>query len=233
MPDSRRARPTIRCLTEDLGLSLPWVDADLGELDDPWLGELRRITPASPQGQKRILAIASPLVYRLRFSAERGVTWVDEEHDVVWLCAVHRRQEGSDDDAYTWFAKLHADGKLLPSSDDRLRDRVEAVIRLQRGLTAGLLQLVDAALSRKGSELSAELGRYLPCRVLVLGSGGIQEIWCALSARAADGTHVRDELRDILFAALEQRFPDAVFEVRSDWPTGHAGWWEAVRLGLR
>src|SRR6266536_1788868 len=127
MPDRRRARPTIRCLTEDLGIALPWLDTDLGELDDSWLGELRRIAPASPRGQKRVLAIGSPLVYRLRLSAERGVTWMDEEHDVVWLCAVHRRQEGSDDDAYTWFAKLHADGMLLPSSDDRLRDRTSAV----------------------------------------------------------------------------------------------------------
>lgn len=128
---------------------------------------------------------------------------------------------------------MHADGKLLPAGDDRLRDRAEAVIRLQRGLTAGMLRLVDDALSHKGSELSADLGGHLPCRVLVLGNGQIEEIWCALSARAADGTHVRDELRDILFAALEARFPDAVFEVRSDWPGGRTGWWEAVRLGLR
>lgn len=233
MPDRRRARPTIRCLTEDLGIALPWLDTDLGELDDSWLGELRRIAPASPRGQKRVLAIGSPLVYRLRLSAERGVTWMDEEHGVVWLCAVHRRQEGSDDDAYTWFAKLHADGMLLPSSDDRLRDRSEAVIRLQRGLTAALLRLVDDARSRKGSELSADLGGYLPCRVLVRGNGQIEEIWCALSARAAGGTHVRDELRDILFAALEAHLPDAVFEVRGDWPGGQASWWEAIRLGLR
>jgi hypothetical protein len=170
-------------------------------------------------------------VYRLRFSAERGATWVDEEHGVVWLCAVHRRQEGSDDDAYIRFAKLH--GKLLPSGDDRLRDRAEAVIRLQRGLTAAMLRLVDDARSQKESELSAALGGYLPCRVLVLGNGRTEEIWCALSARAGDGTHVRDELRDILFAALEAHFPDAVFEVRSDWPGGSASWWEAVRLGLR
>jgi hypothetical protein len=63
--------------------------------------------------------------------------------------------------------------------------------------------------------------------------GGIDEIWCALSVRATNGTHVRDELRDILFAALEAYFPDAIFEVRGDWPTGHVDWWEAVRLGLR
>ena len=33
----------------------------------------------------------------------------------------------------------------------------------------------------------------------------------------ADGTHVRDGLRDLLFAALETRFPDAVFEIRANW----------------
>ena len=71
----------------------------------------------------------------------------------------------SDDDAYTWFAKLHAEGELVPSDDDRLRDRAEAVIRLQRGLTAQLLQLVDDALAQKGTELRADLGGYLPCHV--------------------------------------------------------------------
>jgi hypothetical protein len=224
MSASRRARPTIRCLTEDLGLTLPWLDTDLGAIEDPWLDELRRIAPVSPQGQKRVLSVGSPLVYRLRFSAERGVTWVDEDHGVVWLCAVQRRQEGSGDDAYTWFAKLHADGRLLPSGDDRLRDRAEAVIRLQRGLTAAMLRLVDDSLARKGTELAADLGGYLPCRGLVRGNGKIEEIWCALSARAADGTHVRDGSRDLLFAALETRFPGAVFEIRGDWPGGRADW---------
>jgi hypothetical protein len=158
---------------------------------------------------------------------------VDEEPGIVWLCAVHRREEGSDSDAYAWFAKLHGAGQLLPSDDDRLRDRAEAVIRLQRGLMSDLMQLVDDALGRKGTELRADLGQYLPCRVLAQDSGSVQEIWCALSVRAADGTHVVDELRSILFAALEAHFPDAVFEVRGDWPAGHVEWWEKVRLGLR
>jgi hypothetical protein len=30
----------------------------------------------------------------------------------LWLCAVHRREQGSDGDAYAWFAKLHAAGEL-------------------------------------------------------------------------------------------------------------------------
>jgi hypothetical protein len=230
---NRRARPTLRCLTEDLGLDVPGLGVDLGDIDHPWLGELRRIAPRSPQGQKRILAIAQPLVYRLRVSSDRGATWVDEEHDIVWLCAVHRREEGSDDDAYAWFARLHASGQLLPSGDDLLRDRAEAAIRLQRGLNAELLGLVDAALSHRGAELAADLGEYLPCRALVVASAGVEEIWCALSSRATDGTYVPDRLRDILFAALERHFPDSVFEVRHDWPTGGVGWWEVVRLGLR
>ncbi len=95
------------------------------------------------------------------------------------------------------------------------------------------MQLADHALLQAGTELESELGRYLPCRILVLRSGGLEEIWCALSVRAADGTHVDDSLRDVLFAALEEHFTDAVFEVRSDWPKGLVGWWEAVRMGLR
>jgi hypothetical protein len=233
METNRRARPTIRCLTEDLNRDLPGLDTDLGEIEDSWLDELRRIAPTSPQGQKRILAIVQPMVYRLRVSSSRAATWLDESHDIVWLCAVHRREQGSDDDAYAWFAGLHGTGRLLPSQDDRLRDRAEAVIRLQRGLTAELLRLVQDALSHLGTELAAELGGYLPCRVLVRDGGGVQEIWCALSSRAVDGTHVRDQLRDILFLALELHFPEAIFEVRSDWPTGQTGWWEVVRLGLR
>jgi len=233
MPTNRRARPTIRCLTEDLGLELPGLNVDLGEIDHPWLDELRRTAPTSPSGQKRVLAIARPLVYRLRVSASRGATWVDEGHGIVWLCAARRREEGADDDAFAWFAALHARGELLPSQDDRVRDRAEAAIRLHRALTAELLQLADDALSRHGTEQTADLGGYIPCRVLVQSGEGVTEIWCALGTRAGDGARIQDRLRDILFAELENHFPGAIFEVRSDWPTGRLGWWEVVRMGLR
>src|SRR6266511_2229691 len=139
MSSDRRARPTIRCLTVDLDIDLPGLDVDLGDLDHPFRDELRRVAPTSPDGQKRILSIDHPLVYRIRVSSERGATWVDEPNDIVWLCAAHRRQQDSDDDAYAYFADLHESGDLLPNDDDRLRDRAEAAIRLQRGLTADLL----------------------------------------------------------------------------------------------
>lgn len=230
---SRRARPTIRCLTNDLGLELPNLDVDLGQIDHPLLDDIRRLGPTSPRGQKRIVAVDYPLVYRVRVSDYRGATWVDQEHDLVWLCAARRREEGSAEDTYRYFVHLHEQGNLLPTDDDYRRDRAEAVIRLQRGLTAELLGLVDQALDAPGNEYQQNLGDWFPCRVLVLESGGVQEIWCALSTRAVDGTGVRPQLRDLLFAALEQHVAPALFEPRSDWPTGPVNWAEVVVLGLR
>jgi hypothetical protein len=233
VPVSCRARPTIRCLVDDLGIELPSLDVDLGEIDHPLLEEVRRLAPASPRGQKRILAIDQPLIYRVRVSDYRGGTWVDEEHSIVWLCATRRREEGSEADAYRYFQYLHEQGNLLPTDDDYLRDRAEAAIRLQRGLTTALLALVDQALANPGNEYQHDLGNWLPCRVLVLESGGVQEIWCSLGTRAIDGTGVKSQLRDLLFAAVEQHVSPALFEVRSDWPTGSVDWAEVVMLGLR
>jgi hypothetical protein len=232
-PPPRRGRPTLRCCTQDLGLELPGLDVDLGDVDDPWLDELRRIAPHSPTGQKRILSIGSPMVFRLRVSDERGATWLDESRNVVWLCGVHRRKEGSDDDAFAWFASLHADNRLLPSDDDRLRDRAEAALRFHKKLTGDLLGLVDAALVDVEHELTTDLGEWLPCRALVRSDDGIQEIWCALSTCGNDGDFVSENQRDLLFAELERYLQPAMFEARSDWPVGGVKWWEVVRFGVR
>ena len=86
-------RPTIRMPVEDLGLALPELAVDLGETRPPLAGlSSAGSRLSSPTGQKRILSIAEPLVYRLRVSSERGATWIDDDQ-VVWLCAV-RRQGG-------------------------------------------------------------------------------------------------------------------------------------------
>ena len=190
----RRSRPTIRCLTADLGLELPALDVDLGELDHPWMDELRRITPASPRGQKRILSIDHPLVYRLRVGSERGATWIED--DIVWLCAARRREEGSEDDPFKWFSQLHALGELPPTDDDHLRDRAEAAIRLHRALTSDLCRLIDSAMSEKGNQRLVELCDWLPCRALTVQSNDVEEIWCALSILDVDGDFVREPIRD-------------------------------------
>ncbi|MGH3470437.1 MAG: hypothetical protein ACRDPG_00125 [Nocardioidaceae bacterium] len=201
-------------------------------MDDPWLAELRRIAPESPTGQKRILSIDHPLVFRLRISNERGATWVDEGH-VVWLCAVRRREDGSDDDAFEWFAELHATGRLLPTDDDRLRDQAEEAVRTHGSLRRDLFDLADRALAEPGREFETDLDGWLPALVITYTDSGLTEIWCAISVRAADSNFIRPDVRDLLFAALEDHLAPAVFEARSDWPVGDVGWFEAVRLGLR
>jgi hypothetical protein len=230
---ARRARPTIRCVVDDLHFNLPSLDVDLGEINHPLLAEVRRLTPTSPQGQKRVLTINQRLVYRIRVSHYRGATWVDDPRHIVWLCAARGREEGAEGDAYSYFRHLHERGILLPSDNDFLRDRAEAAIRLQRGLTAELLEAVEQALAAAGNEFHQELGGWLPCRVLVLESAGVQEIWCALGTRAVDGSGVKPQLRDVLFAALERQLAPTLFESRTDWPNGSVHWAEVVVLGLR
>ena len=233
MPGARRARPTIRCLNEDLGLELPGLDIDLEDLAHPFMDELRRVAPTSPDGQKRILSIDSPLVYRIRVSSERGATWVDEQTNVVWLCAAHRREDDSDDDAFVWFSKLHVSGRLLPDDDDRLRDAAEAVLRLFRDLEEDLHRAADRALGDKGTELRVDLGDYLPCRLLVVEDNGVEEIWCAISVRATDGAFPTERLRELLFASLGEYLSAGDFEARTDWPSGDVEWFEVVRLWMR
>ncbi len=108
---------TLRCLRDDLYLDLPPVEVDLGSLDHPLIAEARRLAPSAPRGQKRILSIGHPLVYRLRHARWRGATWLESDEARFWLCAGAQREEGSGDDAYELFAALHRAGRLLPDED--------------------------------------------------------------------------------------------------------------------
>jgi hypothetical protein len=121
----------------------------------------------------------------------------------------------------------------LPGDDDFLRDRAEAVTRLQRRLRDALVALFDAAATDPGVEHRADLGGWIPARVLVLEGRGLQEIWCALDIRGLDGTFVPERLLDLLFVALEEHMGAAAFEVRGDWPTEKLEWAEVVRYGIR
>ncbi len=153
---------------------------------------------------------------------------------LVWLCAVHRRQGSSENDAYAFFFGLHAAGRLLPDDDDRRRDLAEGGVRAQRALETDLLALVDQALGTPDIEVTADLGGTVPARVPVIDQDRSQEIWCALSSRSVDDEFVPDLARDLLFAALEAHVSPALFEARQDWPTRVVpAWFEVVVLGVR
>ncbi|HEY2318025.1 MAG TPA: hypothetical protein VGH67_06980 [Solirubrobacteraceae bacterium] len=87
----------------DLGIELPTVDVDLGSTEHPLMEEARRVAPAAPRGQKRILAIDQPLVYRLRHGRWRGATWLEHEAARFWLLAGALRAAGARGDDYEVF----------------------------------------------------------------------------------------------------------------------------------
>lgn len=129
--------------------------------------------------------------------------------------------------------RAHGERRLLPTDDDRLRDQAEEALRLFGRLKGDLVDLVDRARADAGTEHERELDGWLPSRALDVQGEAVEEIWCAISVRAVDGSFIRPETRDLLFAALGQHLAPVELEAHSDWPSGEIGWFEAVRLCVR
>lgn len=150
-----RTRVTIRCITDDLGLPLPPVEVDIGSVAHPLVVEVRRLAPHAPRGQKRVLAIEHPMIYRARHGRWRGATWVEEAQQRFWLCAAALRTDGSSDDAFQRFVALHSAGRLLPSADDELRDRAEESARAIAEARSILPEALNAAMTRRDARARA------------------------------------------------------------------------------
>jgi hypothetical protein len=224
-------RVTLRCLREDVGLDVPPVEVDLGAMDHPLIAEARRVAPTAPRGQKRVLSIGRPLVYRLRHGRWRGATWLEADAGRFWLCAAAQREAGSPDDAYELFAALHAAGRLLPDDDDRLRDALERNVRVIDSAAAEIPVLLARANARRGRDVTARLGELVDMRLQVSLAG--DEVWVAIATQAADGRFVEERLRDVLFRLVFDVARAEVSEPRADWPSGSLAWFEVARLGLR
>lgn len=172
----KRARPTLRCLREDLRLPLPHIDRPLDEIDHPLLAKTsdQFADPATPH--ERIRAIDDAVLFKVKIQRWRGAVWVEPE--LAWLVAAGRRESGSGDDFY---AVLASDGRnararhnaghkpalttdtytahLLPAIEDRDRYALEATARLVRRLQAITSDLVRASLC-DGREHFAQLDTF-------------------------------------------------------------------------
>jgi hypothetical protein len=222
---------TLRCLREDLDVELPPVEVDLGGLDHPLIGEARRLAPAASRGQKRILSIERPLVYRLRHGRWRGATWLEAEAARFWLCASAQREENSGEDAYEIFAALHQTGRLLPDDDDRLRDELERNARIIDAAASLIPSVLVDAFANRDRDIAARFGGLIDVRLHVTDPG--EEVWVAIATQATDGRFVEERLRDVLFGLVLEAAEADLWEPRADWPSGELAWFEVARLGLR
>ena len=228
---ARRTRVTLRCVREDLGVALPSVERDLGALDHPLIVEARRVAPSAPRGQKRILSIDSPLVYRIRHGRWRGATWLETDEARLWLCAGALREEGPGEDAYQLFAALHKSGRLLPNDDDHLRDTLERNARIIDDAAASIPRALAAAFAGRGRDVTTRIGDLIDARLHATAAG--DEIWVAIATQAADGRFVDKRLRDVVFRLVFDAAEAELWEPRADWPSGDLAWFEVARLGLR
>jgi hypothetical protein len=227
----RRTRVTLRCLREDLEVEAPPVEVDLGSLDHPLLSEARRLAPAAPRGQRRILSIEHPLVYRLRHGRWRGATWLEVESARFWLCAGAQREEGSGEDAYEIFAALHRAGRLLPDDDDQVRDELERNARIIDDAADSIPSVLADAFANRDRDVAVCFGGLVDARLHVTAPGG--EVWVAIATQATDGRFVEERLRDVLFGLVLDAAEAELWEPRADWPSGELAWFEVARLGLR
>jgi hypothetical protein len=228
---ARRTRVTLRCLRDDLKLELPPVQIDLGGLDHVLVGETRRLAPTAPRGQKRILSIEHPLVYRVRHGRWRGATWLESGAARFWLCAGAQREEGSGEDAYEQFAALHRAHRLLPDADDRLRDALERNARIIDAARDSIDAALPEAFDRRGHDIAVSFAGLIDARLHVAASD--EEVWVAIATQATDGRFVDERLRDVLFGLVLTAAEAALWEPRADWPSGELAWFEVARLGLR
>lgn len=232
----RRTRVTLRCITDDFHLPIPESTVDLADLDHPLVVEAARVAAASPRGQKRIEAIESPLIYRIRSGQHRGATWLEQRDpppELLWLLAAALRHEGDRSDAYEYFVRLASAGTLLPTTADYLRLRVEAAGRLLDTCIADMTTLLRRAEECLATEVSAVLGGFMRARAVFVSRDGYHEVWLALGVDSVSGDATPVALRDTLFASAREILHAEACDAVYAWPGRRLSGHEIARLYLR
>ena len=180
----RQARPTLRCLREDLELAVPRADTPLDEIPHPLLAKVAERFADDQTPQERIAAIDDQVLFKAKVQRWRGAVLLDDG-ETAWLIAAGQREEGSPDDFYAVLATRAKAARaqynaqhtpplatatytasLLPGREDELRWQAEAAVRTERRLKTVVHTLVRNSLL-DGHEHAAMLdGAALGIQVL-------------------------------------------------------------------
>ncbi|HEV3173168.1 MAG TPA: hypothetical protein VGZ32_22665 [Actinocrinis sp.] len=110
-------RPTLRCLTQDLGLPLPSARVLLDDVEHPLLQKSAEQFADADTPHERIRAIDDAVLFKAKVGRWRGAIFVGDEHDIVhaWLVAAGTREDGSPEDFY---ATLREQCRAAPRVSD-------------------------------------------------------------------------------------------------------------------
>jgi len=140
----------------------------------------------SPIGQELTkLPITAAPAYNLHFGRHRGLTWHDEDANVVWLLGVGWHESGSIDDAYEMLKARDRAGTLMPDERDyldlemSLEETMSFVVQVSQQAPA----LVDDARRSPGTEvrgvIAGRLGVGVVVEVVAIAGEdeSLEEIW--------------------------------------------------------
>lgn len=195
-----RARPTLRCLREDLGQAVPPADMLLDEVPHPLLAKASERFADEGTQQERIASVDDQVLFKVKAQRWRGAVWMADD-GVPWLVAAGQREEGSPDDFYAALAARGTAARsqynaahtaplttstytddLLPGREDELRWNAEHAVRTERRLRATVRSLLRNSLldgrehaamldgSALGIQVLAEEGYSTYVAVRIIGS---------------------------------------------------------------
>ena len=227
----RFVRPTLRCLRDDLQVPLPPAVIDLGELDHPILAKARELAQSYPQAQDRIWSIEDVAVYRFTHGRYRVVTWLDDDTNIVWVCAADLR----DDATYEYFRRLHERGELLPGEEgeeDAERRERERAYQFDAAVRAGVSEWLRDARTHSGEVRPFVLPGGAEILLYIAGNQGSEEIWLAMPKANAPEPVIGllPRQRTYIVTAIEHEVGEFDAEQRRDWPLGPLHYYELAYL---
>jgi len=142
----------------------------------------------SPIGQETTRLPASPqVVYNLHAGRWRGLTWHDEEADVVWLLGVGYHRSGERGDAYEVLKRRDEADNLFPEEQDYLD--LEAAFDDGLAFVEAVAEegpaILRQARERPGERVTAVIAEALDIGVLVevvvIDGAEEEEVWVGIA----------------------------------------------------